>query len=120
MYAFRHPLLPTDASQVHGPQQQPVCMQGSLVSLYPAPSFPGLAFACCAAALPLLQSDSTEVCRLVHSLLKTCQPYLLEPKLAGAAGGKLLPVEHGRLQHLFNRVEQVPVHNVVSNAGLAT
>lgn len=110
MYALRHPLLPTETAPAGSSHQNAASAhsaQASLSALYPTPSFPGLAFACCAAALPLLQGDSSEVTRAVHSLLRTCLPYVLEPKLTGANGGLLLPVEHGRLQHLFNRVEQV-------------
>lgn len=110
MYALRHPLLPSEAASSGSNNQAATsahAAQASLSALYPTPSFPGLAFACCAAALPLLQGDCSEVARAVHSLLRTCLPYVLEPKLVGTNGGFLLPVEHGRLQHLFKRVEQV-------------
>jgi hypothetical protein len=109
MYTLRHPQLPQEPSDHEPPAEvrSSVSAQASLSALYPAPSVPGLAFAVCAAALPLLQSQDSQVCRAVHSLLQTALPFVLEPKLEGSNAGKLLAVEHGRLQHLFNRVEQV-------------
>jgi hypothetical protein len=100
MYQYRHPQLPTET--VEATNASP-----SLAALYPTPSFPGLAFACCAAALPLLEGQDSAVCRAVHSLLRTALPFVLEPQLEGSSGGALLNVEHARLQYLFRRTEQV-------------
>jgi hypothetical protein len=101
MYQYRHPQLPAETGI------ETVNTSPSLSALYPTPSFPGLAFACCAAALPLLEGQDSAVCRAVHSLLRTALPFVLEPKLGGSNGGALLTVEHARLQHLFRRTEQV-------------
>lgn len=88
--------------------------------LVPTPSYPGLAFACCAASLPLLQMRDTDVARLVYSLLQVALPQLLEPQSCSSREDEgdpapcdpvpphlLSEVESGRFQHLFNRVEQV-------------
>lgn len=112
MFALRHPVLPSlpttsprEAAGPSCPQRGPI---GSLSALHPTPSFPGLAFACCAAALPLLQGSDTTVCRAVHRLLQTALPFLLEPRLESShSDHQLLPEEQARLQHLLNRMEQV-------------
>ena len=86
-------------------------VMSALSALSPVPSLPGLAFACCAACLPLLQSRNTTIGRAVHSLLKIALPFVLEPRLEGSAVGLILQeIEHARLTHLLNRMEQVPYY----------
>ena len=117
MYALRHPSLPPPEPQQPTTPFTPSDIHRSradaaVASLFPGPSVPGLAFACCAASLPLLQSRDTTVCRAVCALLKVALPMVLEPRLSQQATkesdeGMLLEVEHGRLQYLLNRMEQV-------------
>ena len=82
-------------------------MLQSVTALYPIPSFPGLAFACCAASLPLLQCNNTAISTAVLSLLRTALPFVLEPRVESSANNKLMSIEQARLQHLFSRTEQV-------------
>lgn len=132
MYAMRHPSLPpqtghstTDAEDAvsafrdalfnhhnqHNTPNVPPTPLAALSALFPGPSVPGLAFACCAASLPLLQARDNTLGRAVRSLLGAALPLLLEPRLQGSNGSsdsdRLLDVEHGRLQHLLNRIEQL-------------
>ncbi len=115
MYALRHPCLPStqQPSTNTNTSSSPSDLYRSradaaVASLFPGPSVPGLAFACCAASLPLLQSRDTTVGRAVRALLRVALPLVLEPRLSQATdGGMLMEVEHGRLQYLLNRVEQV-------------
>lgn len=120
MYALRHPSLPlstvaTDEENAVSAfrdalfqrRDEPPTPLAALSALFPGPSYPGLAFACCAASLPLLQSGDTTVGRAVRSLLSAALPFVLEPRLQGSNDSRLLDVERGRLQHLLNRVEQV-------------
>eukprot|EP01032_Pedospumella_encystans_P014125 gene14125-16246_t len=117
MYALRHPSLPPSAPQLSNTPCTSSDLHRSradaaVASLFPGPSVPGLAFACCAASLPLLQSRDTTVGRAVCALLKVALPLVLEPRLSSQATnecdkGMLLEVEHGRLQYLLNRVEQL-------------
>ena len=111
-------------------QHQHQSSAAALAALFPSPSYAGLAFACCAAAMPLLQSKDTTVGRAVLSLLRAALPFVLEPRLeqgqgqergggqqymqngtnsVGAPQGDvvLLDVEAARIQHLLNRLEQV-------------
>lgn len=80
----------------------------------PAPSLPGLAFAACAASLPLLQSSDAGTLAAVASMLRTALPYVKEPSpfentrvssvdAAISASG----VDRLRLQHLLNRIERI-------------
>jgi len=118
MYALRHPCLPfsQQPSTSTNTSSSPSDLYRSradaaVASLFPGPSVPGLAFACCAASLPLLQSRDTTVGRAVRALLSVALPLVLEPRLSQATNesdvGMLVEVEHGRLQYLLNRVEQV-------------
>ena len=119
MYALRHPSVPASAQQPNT-SSSPSDLHRSradaaVASLFPGPSVPGLAFACCAASLPLLQSRDTTVGRAVCALLRVALPLVLEPRLSQQAKqesdkGMLLEVEHGRLQYLLNRAEQVFNH----------
>jgi hypothetical protein len=125
MYALRHPVLgapavgdteeagllsagyaDTQAQMQMQAQQRHVAALGSL-ALFPAPSVAGFAFACAAAALPLLQSRHSAAARAVRMLLGTALPMVLEPRAAGANAGRLLEVEAARLQHVLNRLEQM-------------
>jgi len=80
----------------------------------PAPSLPGLAFAACAASLPLLQSSDASTLAAVASLLRGALPFVKEPSpvattrvsavdAAVSAGS----VDRLRLQHLLNRIERI-------------
>lgn len=107
MFALRHP-------KIHHLAGDSVHSKPGL-GLVPTPSYTGLAFACCAASMPLLQMRDADVARLVHSLLQVALPQLLEPQSCSSSDGGSNPnpvhhlsdVECGRFQHLFNRVEQV-------------
>ena len=90
MYALRHPSLPPSAPQQPNTPSSPSDLHRSradaaVASLFPGPSVPGLAFACCAASLPLLQSRDTTVGRAVCALLKVALPLVLEPRLSQQA-----------------------------------
>ena len=75
----------------------------------PAPSLPGLAFAACAASMPLIQSSDMVVKSAVISLLKTALPYIKEPTPFGDINscGDSFAIDRLRLQHLLNRVEKI-------------
>lgn len=113
--AFGDEFIPDDSPAEILRNQRTAAAMGAL-ALVPNPSLPGLAFACCAAALPLLQTNNTLVAAAVHSLLSVCLPYVVEPKIVSLATKwgeedrpPLSSVEYGRLQHLLNRVEQLLV-----------
>ena len=108
MFALRHP-------KIHQLSGDNVYSKPGL-GLVPTPSYPGLAFACCAASMPLLQMRDADIARLVYSLLQVALPQLLEPQLRscsrdddpnGNSVHHLSDIESARFQHLFNRVEQV-------------
>jgi len=77
----------------------------AIAGLPPSPSLPGLAFACCAASLPLLMSVDPLYCQSVMDLVLTALPFIFEP---GPRDGPIRGVDRWRLQHLLNRMEQVP------------
>lgn len=108
MFVLRHP-------KIHRLSGDNVDSKPGL-GLVPTPSYPGLAFACCAASMPLLQMRDADVARLVYSLLQVALPQLLEPQLRSCSSDDdpngnsvhhLSDIESARFQHLFNRVEQV-------------
>jgi hypothetical protein len=126
MYALRHPVLPQTTTTADGEDAEAVRYQealrqaqalpsradnlATLSALFPAPSYPGLAFACAAACLPLLRAQNTEVARSVLSVLRAALPHVLEPRInrsGSETGNALLEVEKGRMQHLLDRLEQV-------------
>ena len=102
MYSLRHPILPVTKYQSN--IETKLEKLGNL-ALLPLPSYPGLAFACSAAAMPLLQTRDPDIARSVYSLLKVALPYILEPNLK--SDQEISDVEYGRFQHLLNRLEQV-------------
>ena len=69
------------------------------------PSLSGMAFACTAAALPLLQSQNPITGCAVARLLAVSIPLLLEPRRSGCLD--VVELNALRLQHLLNRFEQV-------------
>jgi hypothetical protein len=115
MYSMRHPVLPV--IEVEGQEQSDqASAHGSVTSLpgslgvAPNPSLPGLAFAACAAALPLMQLRDIARGEVVVSLFKTAMSVLVEPKVASQSEfdpNDLGDTDRGRIQHLLNRFEQV-------------
>lgn len=75
------------------------------IDICPSPSLPGLAFACCAAVLPLLQAKNPVLTKAVQSLLTIALPFVIEPTMSAAE--TLTTLDHSRLQHLLHRVDQV-------------
>ena len=68
-------------------------------------SVDGFAFACCAAALPvLLRSTVPAVLYSLGSLIRTAIPLFVSPLHDTAV---LTEVEISRFQHVVNRIEQV-------------
>ena len=64
MFAMRHPVIPTHLSST-----QRAAAAAASASVTPSPSLPGLAFAVCTAALPLLQRrDETVACAVLNTL----------------------------------------------------
>ena len=64
MFAMRHPVIPTHLSTT-----QRAAAAAAAASATPSPSLPGLAFAVCTAALPLLQRrDETVACAVLNTL----------------------------------------------------
>ena len=98
IYALRHPSLPPSSTcttdeddkvsafrdALFQRHDEPPTPLAALSALFPGPSYPGLAFACCAASLPLLQSRDTTVGRAVRSLLAAALPFLLKGSQAVA------------------------------------
>lgn len=116
MYALRHPVAITPLVANHSSSSTSDSNSNTNSSnyhtvsmLYPCPSYPGLAFACCAAALPLLQSQNTDITYVVYTLLQKALPYILEPRLPSTSTSLVLlsEIEQRRLQHLLDRFEQV-------------
>lgn len=111
MYALRHPILPsrTASSSTHSVdeniQEKKYDMLAKL-ALLPLPSYTGLAFASCAAAMPLLQTRDTDIARSVYSVLEAALPYIMEPSFK-KTDYNISDIECGRFQHLLNRLEQV-------------
>lgn len=111
MYSLRYPVLPGDAEADAEAELQKAAASAPL-RVSPAPSLPGLAFAACAAALPLLQGRDPQVGAQALSLIKTALPYIREPSVAAAAGDgtngvELAITDRKRMQHLLNRIEQL-------------
>ena len=80
----------------------------------PAPSLPGMAFAACAASLPLLQSSDSGTLAAVAALLRSALPYVKEPtpfdntRVSEVdASISSSHVDRLRLQHLLNRMERI-------------
>ena len=107
MHALRYPVL--DDSNAPGPASHGAAAASLRVS--PAPSLSGLAFASCAASLPLLQGRDTVVAAQVLSLLRVALPMVQEPAVVpqapNAAAAPLSVEDRKRLQHLLNRGEQL-------------
>lgn len=76
------------------------------ITSVPIPSYGGFAFACCAAALPLLQFNDIEVAFAVRQLFVKCVKHFLEtPQLNSTSSQQTL--NERRIQHLLNRFNQV-------------
>eukprot|EP01038_Epipyxis_sp_PR26KG_P012323 gene12323-16528_t len=111
MYAMRYPLITLHINQEMERQrlveEQKRNIALGTISLSPVPSFPGLAFACCAAALPLIQTKDPSICQHVVSLVLLCLPYVVEPTLNTSEESLIDNKSRLRLQHLLNRIDQI-------------
>lgn len=109
MYEMRYPRVFSEAEEKFLGMKEHASPAISIAGLPPSPSLSGLSFAACAATLPLLLRRDFITLTAASDLLLSKLPYVLEPK-AQTSNSKLLEIECLRLQHLFNRVEQVCGH----------
>jgi len=118
MYSLRYPTLRAEGSEAESQAELNKSAAAAPLRVSPAPSLPGLSFASCAAALPLLQGRDPLIAARVLSLLQTALPYIREPAVAesassssaaaaAAASAELSLTDRKRIQHLLNRVEQL-------------
>jgi hypothetical protein len=106
MYGMRYPRVFSEAEIKIRMSQLPSTI--AIAGLPQAPSLPGLAFAACAATLPLLLRRDVTTASRVASLLLSTLPFMLEPKAADVDPELFLSeINCGRVQHLLNRMEQV-------------
>jgi hypothetical protein len=79
-------------------------------SSIPTPSVSGLAFACLAASLPLLQSRDLYILSILQSISPLLLDLLVEPAHSADSAPRLHSIQDSncqRLQHLIHRFEQV-------------
>ncbi len=106
MYKMRVPIVPFENN---GATVTSSSKLAAIVTERIPPSLPGIAFAACAAALPLLKLRSTILCERVYRLLTTALPLIFEPDLHvfDAPNRSLCPLDLVRLQHLLKRCGQI-------------
>ena len=77
----------------------------------PVPSLPGLAFAVCTAALPLLQLRDPDIATILLEALKAALPLVSEPSpsscYSSPTQSKSSTIDVDRIQHLLDRTEQI-------------
>ena len=91
---------------------------GSMKELH-TPSLSGLAFACLAASLPLIQGQVNSTANEVLRLAGVAFPLLLEPA-ARKCKGSYTAVNYRRVQHLLNRMEQASCNSPSPDGHLLT
>ena len=114
MYTLRYPLLPSvdsldSDSNSFTPSSSATASE--LTQASHIPSLSGLAFAIVAASLPLLKARDVTIASAILSLIRIVGVYIVEPEviLVGAShcSDEALLLSSKRVQHVFNRIEQV-------------
>ncbi len=81
------------------------------------PSLSGLAFAIVAASLPLLRARDARIASAVLSSVRELGPYIIEPEVqirgADSSNDRAVDLCAKRLQHIFNRIEQVSAIHLI-------
>ena len=105
MFAMRHPVIPTHLSNA-----QRAAAAAAAASATPSPSLPGLAFAVCTAALPLLQRrDETVACAVLNTL-KVALPMV---RISNTPSFSFLPLLSLARSLTLSSVSLVCAHTVI-------
>jgi len=114
MFAMRYPNLPYEDLEYENllDQRFHESSGNTIRNRCISPSFPGMAFAACAASLPLLRTRDPVACSKVLTLFQASLHCIFEPDTeheheSVQIGERLNDIEKCRLKHLLRRIEQV-------------
>ena len=110
MFVMRYPNLPFEIDSDETTEQHHFedNAENSVQRKYINPSVSGLAFASCAAALPLMRNRDPISCSKVLTLFQSGLQYMFEPG-PGPEAERWSDTEKNRLKHLLRRTEQVGI-----------